>query len=135
MAHRRSVWKAVVLSGVAALSLSGCLAPAGGGGGGGSAQPSGAGAAKKEFNIALVRWASDDIFFNGVQVGEEQQIKQLEQANGVKINFKVVAANDASAQLDGLRALVTQGIDGVSLVPWRGESMVAELKQLEQSKI
>jgi ABC-type sugar transport system substrate-binding protein len=134
MTHRRSTWKSVVLLAVAALALTGCLAPSGGGGGGGSAPPSG-GADKKEFNIAIVRWASDDIFFNGVQVGEEQQIKQLEQANGVKINFKVVAANDASAQLDGLRALITQGIDGVSLVPWRGESMVAQLKQLEQSKI
>jgi ABC-type sugar transport system substrate-binding protein len=106
-----------------------------GGGGGRSAPPSGGAADKKEFNIALVRWASDDIFFNGVQAGEEQQIKQLEQANGVKINFKIVAANDASAQLDGLRSLVAQGIDGVSLVPWRGESMVARLKQLEQSNI
>jgi ABC-type sugar transport system substrate-binding protein len=121
----------MVLLAMAAIALSGCQAE---GGGGGSAQPSG-GADKREFNIAIVRWASDDIFFNGVQAGEEQQIKQLEQANGVKINFKVVAANDASGQLDGLRSLVAQGIDGVSLVPWRGESMVAQLKQLEQSNI
>lgn len=128
MAHRRSAWMTVLL-GVAALALSGCLAPTGGAGGG-SPAPSG-GAEKKEFNIALVRWASDDIFFNGVQAGEEQQIKEIEQADGVTINFKVVAANDASAQLDGLRSLVAQGIDGVSLVPWRGESMAAELEQLQ----
>src|SRR6185312_8907793 len=131
MVHRRSTWTTVVLLAVAALGLSGCLAPTGGGGGGGNAAPSAAPTDKKEFNIAIVRWASDDIFFNGVQAGEEQQIKEIEQANGVKINFKVVAANDASAQLDGLRSLVAQGIDGVSLVPWRGESMVAQLKQLE----
>jgi ABC-type sugar transport system substrate-binding protein len=133
MVHRRSVWATMVLLAVSALALSGCLAPTGGGGGSGNAAPSAAPTDKKEFNIAIVRWASDDIFFNGVQAGEEQQIKEIEQANGVKINFKVVAANDASAQLDGLRSLVAQGIDGVSLVPWRGESMVAQLKQLEGS--
>lgn len=75
-----------------------------------------------EYDIALVRWDAGDIFFNGVQAGEEQAIEQLAEM-GVKVNFKVVAANDAGQQIDGLRALMAQGIDGVSLVPWRGDAM------------
>jgi ABC-type sugar transport system substrate-binding protein len=131
MKRRRSGWKALILLSVAALAMTACQEE---GAGSGSGQGGGA-SDKKEFNIALVRWASEDIFFNGVQAGEEAQIKTLEQQNGVKINFKVVAANDASAQLDGLRSLVAQGVDGVSLVPWRGEAMAAQLKQLEAKKI
>ncbi len=89
----------------------------------------------KEYNIALVRWDAGDIFFNGVQYGEEQQIKAIEEANGVKINYKVVAANDAAQQLDGIRALMAQGIDGVSLVPWKGEALTSVLKELEGQNI
>jgi len=37
MVHRRPTWTTVVLLAVAALGLSGCLAPTGGGGGGGNA--------------------------------------------------------------------------------------------------
>lgn len=93
------------------------------------------GAAKREYNIALIRWEAGDIFFNGVQYGEEQAIKDIEAANGVKINFKVVAANDAAKQLDGLNALIAQGIDGVSLVPWKGEAMSNVLDELASKNI
>ncbi len=92
-------------------------------------------AGKKEYNIALIRWEAGDIFFNGVQYGEEQAIKDIEAANGVKINFKVVAANDAAKQLDGLRALMAQGIDGVSLVPWQGPTMTDVIKELLSKNI
>lgn len=84
--------------------------------------PADAAAETLEYDIAVVRWDAGDIFFNGVQAGEEMAIAQLAEM-GVKVNFKVVAANDAGQQIDGLRALMAQGIDGVSLVPWRGDSM------------
>jgi len=82
-----------------------------------------------EYTVAIVRWDAGDLFFNGVQAGEEMAFAQLAEM-GVTVNYKVVAANDASQQIDGLRALMAQGIDGVSLVPWRGDAMrdiVAEL--------
>jgi len=87
-----------------------------------SSAPADAAAETLEYDIAVVRWDAGDIFFNGVQAGEEMAIAQLAEM-GVKVNFKVVAANDAGQQIDGLRALMAQGIDGVSLVPWRGDSM------------
>lgn len=119
-----------------ALGAAACGESSGGGDSGGGSASGGEGASgKKDFKVAIVRWDAGDIFFNGVQAGEEQQIKQLEQQHGVKITAKVVAANDASEQLNGLRSLQAQGIDGVSLVPWRGESMVQTLKQLRAKKI
>ena len=89
----------------------------------------------KTFNIAIIRWDAGDIFFNGVQYGEEEGMKAIEAATGDKINFKVVAANDAPKQINGLRALMAQGIDGVSLVPWKGPSMVQLLKELKSEGI
>lgn len=89
----------------------------------------------KTYTIAQVRWAAGDIFFNGVAAGEQAAIKEIEQEHGVKIQLKTVAANDAGEQLNGLQQLITQGVDAVSLVPWRGESMVSVLKQLESENI
>ena len=89
----------------------------------------------KTYNIAIIRWDAGDIFFNGVQYGEDEGLKAIEAATGDKINFKVVAANDAPKQINGLRALMAQGIDGVSLVPWKGPSMVQLLKELKSEGI
>ena len=89
----------------------------------------------KTYTVAQIRWEAGDIFFNGVSTGEDQAIKDIESADGVKINLKTVAANDAGEQLNGLQQLITSGIDGVSLVPWRGESMVSVLKQLDSQGI
>jgi ABC-type sugar transport system substrate-binding protein len=119
----------------AAMLFAACGGSDGGSGGGGATSSGGGDSGKKSYNVAIVRWDAGDIFFNGVQAGEEKAIKELEQKNGVKITTKVVAANDASGQLNGLRSLMAQGIDGVSLVPWRGESMVNTLKQLHNEKI
>lgn len=87
------------------------------------------------YTIAVVRWDAGDIFFNGVQAGEEQAVAALEAEYGIDIQLKFVAANDAAKQLDGLQALRAQGIDGVSLVPWRGESMVAVVEELRSAGI
>lgn len=90
---------------------------------------------KKSYTIAQIRWDAGDIFFNGVAAGESAAIADLEKEHDVDIEVKTVAANDAGDQLNGLQQLITQGIDGVSLVPWRGESMVAVIKQLQAKKI
>jgi len=86
----------------------------------------------KEYNIAVVRWDAGDIFFNGVSAGEEQAVAALAEM-GVKVNLKVVAANDAGQQIDGLRALMAQGIDGVSLVPWQGDAMGDLVTELQDA--
>lgn len=96
---------------------------------------SGADSDKKSYTIAQIRWDAGDIFFNGVAAGEKAAIADLEAEHGVDIEVKTVAANDAGDQLNGLQQLITQGIDGVSLVPWRGESMVAVIQQLQAKKI
>jgi ABC-type sugar transport system substrate-binding protein len=130
------LWKALVPAAAVALSLAACGGESGGQGSGGQAGSEAKGGGdKKEFRVAIVRWDAGDIFFNGVQAGELQQIEKIEKENGVTITHKVVAANDASAQLNGLRSLMAQGVDGVSLVPWRGESMVATLRQLHERKV
>lgn len=104
--------------------------------GGGAAEPTTGGAAGGEsYTVAQVRWDAGDIFFNGVAVGEEQTVATLEEEHGVSIELRTVAANDAGEQVNGIQQLITQGIDGVSLVPWRGESMVAVLEQLEAEGI
>ncbi len=118
---------------VAGVALSSALA--GCGTASSSSDASAAAGGKKSYTIAQIRWDAGDIFFNGVAAGEKAAVADLEKEKGVKINVKTVAANDAGDQLNGLQQLITQGIDGVSLVPWRGESMVAVLKQLKAKKI
>lgn len=126
---RRTTWSAVAAASAAVLTVSACGSDTGDeGGGGGEAE-------SDSYTIAQVRWDAGDIFFNGVAAGEEQAVAALEEENGVDIELKTVAANDAGEQLNGLQQLITQGIDGVSLVPWRGESMVSVLEQLESEGI
>jgi len=111
---------AMALSAVGLLGLTAC-----------SGAPS-ASEGAEEYNIAVVRWDAGDIFFNGVSAGEEQAVAALAEM-GVKVNLKVVAANDAGQQIDGLRALMAQGIDGVSLVPWQGDAMGDLVKELQDA--
>ena len=89
----------------------------------------------ESYRVGIIRWDAGDIFFNGVQAGEERQIAALEERFGIEIETSVVAANDANDQLNGLQALLAQGVDGVSLVPWRGESMVQAVQDLEERGI
>jgi ABC-type sugar transport system substrate-binding protein len=117
---------ALAIVSIAVTALSACGGGGGGGGGGGDG---------KTYTIAQIRWDAGDIFFNGVAAGEKKAIADIEKKEGVTIKVRTVAANDAGEQLNGLQQLITQGIDGVSLVPWRGESMVRVLDQLKSQKI
>lgn len=87
-------------------------------------------AAKDSYDIAVIRWDPSDIYFNGVQAGQEQERRRLEKLHGVKINFRVFGANDASAQRKALDAQLARGVDGVLMVPWRGEAMRTALQDL-----
>jgi ABC-type sugar transport system substrate-binding protein len=124
---RKTRLSALAVLSISVTTLSGCSSDGGGGGGGSSGDES--------YTVAQIRWDAGDIFFNGVAAGEEQAIADLEEEFGVNIDVRTVAANDAGEQLNGLQQLITQGIDGVSLVPWRGESMVNVLEQLESEGI
>ncbi len=75
------------------------------------------------YEIAVIRWDPADIYFNGVQFGQELERQRIEEEEGVSIEFRVTGANDVSAQRNGLDAQIARGVDGVLLVPWRGEAM------------
>lgn len=122
---------ALALGMITALGACGSESDSGASGGGGG----GGGGEDESYTVAQIRWDAGDIFFNGVAAGEEAAFEEIEESEGVEIDVKTVAANDAGEQLNGLQQLITQGVDGVSLVPWRGESMVAILEQLEAEGI
>ncbi|MFV0425801.1 MAG: sugar ABC transporter substrate-binding protein [Beutenbergiaceae bacterium] len=82
------------------------------------------------YTVAQVRWEAGDLFFNGVAAGEAAAFDQIASENGVSFDIRTVAANDAGQQVNGLQQLRSAGIDGVSLVAWRGESMVSVVEQL-----
>ena len=42
----------------------------------------------KTYNIAIIRWDAGDIFFNGVQYGEEEGMKPLRRPLGIKSTSK-----------------------------------------------
>ena len=118
----------MVASFAAACSSGDSAEPGGSGSGGGGGE-------KKAYTVAQIRWEAGDIFFNGVAAGETKAIADIKAKDGVDITLKTIAANDAGQQVNGIQQLITQGVDGVSLVPWRGESMVSVLKQLESQNI
>lgn len=89
-----------------------------------------AAAAKDSYRVAVIRWEPNDIYFNGVQLGQEQEKARIEAADKVKIEFTVFGANDATQQRNALDAQLAAGVDGVLLVPWRGESMIKVLNDL-----
>ncbi|NIA69684.1 sugar ABC transporter substrate-binding protein [Pelagibius litoralis] len=89
-------------------------------------------AQEKTYEVAVIRWDPADIYFNGVQFGQDLERQRIEKEDGVKIEFRVTGANDVSAQRNGLDAQIARGVDGVLLVPWRGEAMrgiVADLRE------
>jgi ABC-type sugar transport system substrate-binding protein len=92
-------------------------------------------AAQDAYEVAVIRWDPADIYFNGVQLGQELERQRIEQTEGVTINFTVVAANDAAEQIDGLNAQLARGVDGVLLAPWRGEAMRAVVSQMREQGI
>jgi ribose transport system substrate-binding protein len=91
--------------------------------------------AQDAYDIAVIRWDPADIYFNGVQAGQELERQRIEAEDGVSITFTVIAANDAADQLDGLNAQIARGVDGVLLAPWRGEAMRASVTQMREQGI
>ncbi|MBX6324142.1 MAG: substrate-binding domain-containing protein [Rhodospirillaceae bacterium] len=88
--------------------------------------------AKDAYRVAVIRWDPDDIYFNGVQLGQELERQRIEKADGVKIEFTVFGANDVTQQRNALDAQLARGVDGVLLVPWRGEAMVKLVDELHE---
>src|SRR5690606_37295745 len=81
-------------------------------------------ASGQTFEVALVSWDIGDVYTRGrLDGGFELEKKRIEEATGDKINFTVFGASDVSAQIDAIRAQISKGIDGVAIVPWRGEAM------------
>ena len=54
--------------------------------------------AKDVYRVAVIRWDPTDIYFNGVQMGQELERQRLEKAHGVKIEFRVSGANNVNQQ-------------------------------------
>jgi ribose transport system substrate-binding protein len=91
--------------------------------------------AKDSYRVAVIRWEPNDIYFNGVQLGQEQEKARIEKADGVKIEFAIFGANDVTQQRNALDAQLARGVDGVLLVPWRGESMIKVVNELYEKGV
>ena len=91
--------------------------------------------AKDSYRVAVIRWEPNDIYFNGVQLGQEQEKARIEKADGVKIEFAIFGANDVTQQRNALDAQIARGVDGVLLVPWRGESMIKVVNELAEKGV
>ncbi|WP_157973650.1 sugar ABC transporter substrate-binding protein [Tropicimonas sp. IMCC34043] len=85
------------------------------------------------YEVAVIRWAPNDIYFNGVEMGQRQEAARIEAETGDVISFRVFGANDVSEQMNALQAQVARGVDGVMLVPWRGEAMRGMVGQLAEA--
>ena len=91
--------------------------------------------AQDTYEVAVIRWSPNDIYFNGVQLGQELERQRLQEEHGVEIEFRVFGANDVSEQRNALDAQLARGVDGVLLVPWRGESMRGPVAQMREDGI
>lgn len=97
--------------------------------------PAGVTAQGPTYRVAVIRWSPDDIYFNGVQLGQEMERRRIEEEEGVTIEFTVFGDNDVSAQITALQAQLARGVDGVLLVPWRGEAMIPILNEIRDMGI
>ena len=91
--------------------------------------------AQETYEVAVIRWDPADIYFNGVQLGQEMERQRLQEEHGIEIEFRVFGANDVSAQRNALDAQLARGVDGVLLVPWRGEAMRGVAEQMREDGI
>jgi ABC-type sugar transport system substrate-binding protein len=115
--------------GVIGLSSASWLAACGGGGEGGG------GGGGEPMRIASIRWSSDDIFFNAVQYGQEQEAERLRKEEGANIDFKVLATSDEAEQVDAFQTQLDSGVQGILHTPWRGEAMINLLEQAHERGI
>ena len=127
MMTRRQLLRNMGLGAVGLSSLS-WLAACGGGGqqGGGSGET---------IRIASIRWSSDDIFFNAVQYGQEQEAERLRKEEGANIDFKILATSDEADQVDAFQTQLDSGVQGILHTPWRGEAMINLLEQANERGI
>lgn len=128
MMTRRQVLKGMGVLGLGAIGLpvlGGCGGSSGGSGDGGG----------ETIRIASIRWSSDDIFFNAVQFGQEQEIKRLQEEEGVNIDFTVSAASDETEQVNAMQTQIDAGVNGILHTPWRGEAMIPLLTQANERGI
>lgn len=116
--------------GLGAISLSSASLLAACGGSNNSESGSG-----KSIRIASIRWDAGDIFFNAVEYGQKQEIKRLQKEEGVKIDFVVSAASDATEQVNAMQTQLDRGVDGILHTPWKGEAMIPLLKQAHDGGI
>jgi ribose transport system substrate-binding protein len=96
---------------------------------------SGAAWSAEKYEVAVIRWAPEDIYFNGVQLGQEMERDRIMKEEGVEIELRVFGANDVSEQRNALDAQLSRGVDGVLMVPWRGEAMRGVVSQLNDEGI
>lgn len=89
----------------------------------------------KDYRVAVIRWEPNDIYFNGVALGQQQEAERIKTATGDTITFSVFGANDASEQLNALQAQIDRGVDGVLLTSWRGEAMRNIVTQLHDAGV
>lgn len=127
MMSRRQVLKGMGVLGLGAVGLpvlSGCGGGSGSGGGGG-----------ETIRIASIRWASDDIFFNAVQYGQELEVERLREEEGIDVDFTVLASSDESEQVNAMQTQLDSGVQGMLHTPWRGEAMIPLLTQASERSI
>jgi ABC-type sugar transport system substrate-binding protein len=117
--------------GAVGLSSASWLAACGGGG----QQGEGGGGGGEAIRIASIRWSSDDIFFNAVQFGQEQEAERLRKEEGANIDFKVLATSDEAEQVDAFQTQLDTGVQGFLHTPWRGEAMINLLEQAHERGI
>jgi ribose transport system substrate-binding protein len=91
--------------------------------------------AQTTYNVGIIRWDPADIYFNGVQLGQEMEALRLEDEEGVNIEFTVFGANDASEQFTALQAQMARGMDGYLISPWRGEALTGIVQELHDQGI
>lgn len=115
--------------GAATLLISGC------GSSGKTAVTGANGQGSTTYRVATISWDPNDIFFKGVKAGEDKEFSRLEKQYGVKIERAAFGANDVAKQTEALRAQLAKGVDGVSLVSWRGEAMGGLLGEIRARNI
>jgi len=84
---------------------------------------------KDKYTIAVIRWDPNDIYFNGVQYGQELERDRIMEEEGVEIEFRVFGANDAAEQVNALQTYMDVGIDGAMIVPWQGTALTGSVEE------
>lgn len=87
------------------------------------------------YSIAVIRWDPNDIYFNGVQLGQEMERDRIMAEEGVEIEFRVFGANDAAEQVNALQTYMDVGIDGALVVPWTPAALTGSVQELNNRGI